>query len=95
MKRTLAVEPVAPMSAVNVECDIIGECNNKILTKNWKGQYMQLAPSCVKDEKTIYRVEDVSYDMNALKAGWIIEEGEVKCLVNSKKTNKNMKKKKK
>jgi len=92
MKRVLAVEPVAPMSAINLECDIIAECNEKILTKNWKGQYMQLTPSCIKDNKTIYRVEDTSNDISELN-GWIFEEGEVKCLVNSKKTSKNMKKK--
>jgi hypothetical protein len=93
MRRVLAVEPVAPMSAINIECDIIAECDEKILTKNWRGEYMQLAPSFIKDNKTIYRVEGTSHDMSALQAGWIIEEGEVKCLVNSKKTSKNTKKK--
>ena len=72
MKKVLAVEPVAPMSAVNLECDILAEQNEKILTKNWKGEFMQLSPSTVKDGKTVYRVDDKSYNLSDLKFGWVL-----------------------
>ena len=67
MKKLLKVEPAVQMSAVNVEFDILAESGDKILTKNWKGDYIQLAPSFVKDKETVYRVEDQAYDICMLK----------------------------
>ena len=95
MKKMLAVEPVAPMSAVNVEFEILAECEDKILTKNWRNEFIQLAPSMVKDDgTTVYRVEDSNIDISQLKFGWM--KGENSCqLVSSSKTNENKKRKKK
>lgn len=55
------------MSAVQMEMDILAESGEKILTKNWKGDYLQLTPSFVKDNQTVYRVEDQAYDISMLK----------------------------
>ena len=67
MKKVLKIEPAVQMSAVDVEFEILAESGDKILTKNWKGDYIQLTPSFVKDDKTIYRVEDQAYDICMLK----------------------------
>ncbi len=94
MKKMLAVEPIAPMSAINLECEILAECGEKILTKNWRNEFVQLTPSMVKDGKTIYRVEDSNIDISKLKFGWM--KGEDEChLVSSSKTKENTKRKKK
>lgn len=68
MKKTLAVEPVAPMSAVSAEYDIIDTYGDKILTKRWNGQYIELVPSYThEDGKTIYRVGDSADDISLMK----------------------------
>ena len=95
MKKMLAIEPVVPMSAIVLECEILAECDEKILTKNWKNEFMQLSPSTVdKDGRTIYRVEDANIDISQLKFGWM--KGEDQChLVSSLKTSEPTKRKKK
>ena len=70
MKKILQIEPVAPMSAVNVEAKILAELEDKILIQNWNGEYLQLTPSSIKDDKTIYRVEDQASDICMLKFDW-------------------------
>lgn len=67
MKKVLKIEPAVQMSAVNVEVEILAESGDKILSKNWKGDYIQLTPSCVKDDQTVYRVEDQALDVCMLK----------------------------
>ena len=67
MTRILAVEPVAPMSAIRTEMDIIEENDGDIISKNWKGQFIKLTPSSKKDGETIYRVSDQSFDLSKLK----------------------------
>jgi len=67
MKKILAVEPIAPMSAVDVELEIIEQQDNNILSRNWRGEYIKLEPSSEKDGKTIYRVTDQSFDRIKLK----------------------------
>jgi hypothetical protein len=67
MKKVLRIEPAVQMSAVDVEVEILAESGDKILSKNWKGDYIQLTPSFVKDDKTIYRVEDQALDVCMLK----------------------------
>lgn len=85
MKKVLAVEPVAPMSEIDVEFDIIAQCGERILTKNWKGQFIQLSPTTIKNNKIIYRIEDSSLNLSDLNFNW---EGETECLSNLKKKNK-------
>lgn len=66
MKKLMKIEPVQG-GPVDVEVEIIAESGDKILSKNWKGDYIQLTPSFVKDDKTIYRVEDQALDVCMLK----------------------------
>jgi hypothetical protein len=47
--------------------EILAQSGDKILSKNWKGDYIQLTPSFVKDNETIYRVEDQALDVCMLK----------------------------
>lgn len=72
MKKMLAVEPVAPMSAINIELEILDQRDDKILSKNWRGEFIQLTPSMVKDNRTIYRIEDSNIDISKLKFGWVL-----------------------
>ena len=67
MKRNVAVEPAAPMSAITVSLDIIEESGNNLISKNWRGEFIKLVPSCEKDGTTIYKVIDQSFDLSKLK----------------------------
>jgi hypothetical protein len=55
------------MSAISAEYDIIDIDGDKILTKKWNGQYIELVPSYHKDGKTIYRVGDEAHDICLMK----------------------------
>jgi len=70
MTTTLAIEPVAPMSAVNVEVDILDTIGDKILIQHWNGEYLQLTPSTTKNDRTIYRVEGQSRNIQDLSLPW-------------------------
>jgi len=70
MKETLAIEPVAPMSAIYIEADILDKIDDKILIKNWRGEFQQLSPSCIKNNKIIYRVEEQSMNLSKLSEPW-------------------------
>lgn len=62
----LAVEPAAPMSAITTELDILDETNEFIISKDWRGEYLKLSPSCVRDGQTIYRICAQSFNLNEL-----------------------------
>ncbi len=74
MKQVIAIEPLAPMSAVNVEADILDTIDDKILIKNWQGRFVQLAPSTKKNERIIYKVEHESNDLNSFSLSWFNHE---------------------
>lgn len=67
MKRNVAVEPAAPMSAITVELDILEESDGNLISRNWKSEFIKLTPSHEKDGRTIYRVSDQSFDLSKLK----------------------------
>ena len=67
MRRILAVEPAAPMSAIKADLEIIEEKNGNIISRNWKGDFIKLIPSSEKDGVTIYRVSDQSCDLSKLR----------------------------
>jgi hypothetical protein len=74
MKQVIAIEPLAPMSAVNVEADILDTIDDKILIQNWKGHFVQLTPSAKKDERIIYKVEHESNDLSSFSLAWFNHE---------------------
>jgi hypothetical protein len=74
MKKVLSIEPLAPMASVSVEANIIAEEGEKILIQDWRGYFLQLTPSCVKDNTIIYRVEDQASDLSLLKFKWTRKE---------------------
>jgi hypothetical protein len=52
------------MSAIRDEYDILDTDGEKILTKRWNGQYIELVPSYThKNGDTIYRIDDEASDI--------------------------------
>jgi hypothetical protein len=67
---TLAIESLAPMSAILIEAEILDTIDEKVLIKSWNGDFLQLSPSYVKNQKTVYRVEDQSMNLSSLSEPW-------------------------
>jgi hypothetical protein len=69
-KTKLAIESLAPMSAITIETEILDTIDEKLLIKNWNGDFQQLSPSYVRNNRTVYRVEDQSMNLSSLSEPW-------------------------